>query len=282
MKKRSMKQKKNLRWLLFIVVLLLAILFVMPFFLVILNSFKESSEFVANPFSFPSIVHIENYGTALEKMNFAQAFLNSILICVIATVVSSVLSAMNAYVLTRYSSWKINKIVYMILVAAMVIPFQVVMIPLVKIYGSTLGLANNIWIVTFFHIGLNIPFPTFLYCGFIGGIPEELDEAALIDGASSEKTFFSIIYPLLKPITITCVVFTALSIWNDYILASTFLSVKEVKTLPLMTYSFLTTHSADYAPMMAGLVLMMLPVLILYLIGQKYIIEGIVAGSVKG
>lgn len=117
-----MKQKKNLRWLLFVVVLLLAILFVMPFFLVILNSFKESSEFVANPFSFPSIVHVENYATALEKMNFAQAFLNSILICVIATVVSSVLSAMNAYVLTRYSSWKINKIVYMILVAAMLFP----------------------------------------------------------------------------------------------------------------------------------------------------------------
>lgn len=278
-----MKERKTIsKIILFFVALILAILFVMPFFLVILNSFKESSEFVANPFSLPKQIIWSNFKKAFETMNFVNAFKNSMVICIIATVISSILSAMNAYVLSRYASWKINKIVFMVLVAAMVIPFQVIMIPLVKIYGSALGLSNNIWMVILIHIGLNIPFPTFLYCGFIGGIPVELDEAAYIDGCSSEKTFFGIIFPLLKPITITSIIFTALSIWNDYILASTFLTIKEVKTLPLMTYAFLTTHSADYAPMMAGLVLTMLPVLILYLAGQKYIIEGIVAGSVKG
>jgi raffinose/stachyose/melibiose transport system permease protein len=278
-----MKEKKNIsRVLFFILALVLALLFVMPFFLVILNSFKESREFVANPFSLPTKFMLTNFQKAFETMNFLNAFKNSIIICVIATGVSSILSAMNAYVLSRYAHWKINKIMFMTLVAAMVIPFQVIMIPLVKLYGSTLGLSNNIWMVILIHIGLNIPFPTFLYCGFMGGIPVELDEAAYMDGCSSEKTFFQIIFPLLKPITITSIIFTALSIWNDYILASTFLSVKEVKTLPLMTYAFLTTHSADYAPMMAGLVLTMLPVLLLYLAGQKYIIEGIVAGSVKG
>ena len=275
------KRKKTTTWIIFCVVLALAILFVMPFFLVILNSFKETTAFVANPFSFDSFGKAENYATAFDTMNFPKAFMNSIIIVVIATAVSSVLSAMNAYVITRFK-WKINKVVYMLLIAAMVIPYQVIMIPQVKLYGSYLGLSNNIWLVTFLHIGLNIPFPTFLYSGFISSIPAELDEAALIDGASTERTFFSIIFPLLKPITITCVIFTALSIWNDYILASTFLSLKEVKTLPLMTYAFLGNHSADYAPMMAGLVLTMLPVLILYLVGQKYIIEGIVAGSVKG
>lgn len=268
--------------LIFVVVFVLAALFVIPFFLMVLNSVKLSTEFIANPFSWPTEFHFENYGNAFSTMNFMNSFKNSILICVIATVVSTGLSAMNAYVLTRFASWKINKFLYMILIAAMVVPFQVIMIPLVKIFGSTLGLSNNIWAVTFIHIGLNIPFPTFLFCGFIGGIPKDLDEAAMIDGASMERTFFNIIFPLLKPIIITSIVFTALSIWNDYILASTFLSVKEVKTLPLMTYSFLATRSADYAPMMAGLVLMMLPVLILYMVGQKYIIGGIVAGSVKG
>ncbi|MGN6714154.1 carbohydrate ABC transporter permease [Anaerocolumna jejuensis] len=277
-----MKKKKSISAVfVFLIVLLLAILFFMPFFLVIINSLKESQEFVANPFSWPVKVKWSNYANAFQTMNFSHAFLNSLIICVIATAFSAVLSAMNAYVLSR-KKWKINKIIFMLLVAAMVIPFQVIMIPLVKIYGSWFGLTNNILLVTLLHIGLNIPFPTFLYCGFVGGIPEELDEAAVIDGASSERTFFKIIFPLLKPITITCVVFTALSIWNDYILASTFLSLKEVKTLPLMTYAFLTTHSADYSPMMAGLVLTMLPVLILYLVGQRYIIEGIVAGSVKG
>lgn len=265
----------------FVVVLLLALLFVMPFFVVILNGFKTSADFVANPFSLPKKLMWDNYISAFKTMNFVNAFKNSLLICVIATVISCVLSAMSSYVITR-KKWKINKAIYMILVAAMVIPFQVIMIPLVKIYGSTLGLSNNIWLVTFINIGLNIPFPTFLFCGFMGTIPLELDEAALIDGASQEKTFFKIILPLLKPIIITCTVFTALSIWNDYILSSTFLSLKEVKTLPLMTYAFLSNHSADYAPMMAGLVLTMLPVLLLYLVGQRYIIEGIVAGSVKG
>ena len=265
----------------FIIVLILAILFVIPFFLVILNSFKTSADFAADPFSFPDIIMLGNYIKAFRTMNFTNSFKNSLLICLVSTAVSSVLSAMNAYVLSR-KKWKVNRVIFMILVAAMVIPFQVIMIPLVKMYGNSLGLANNIWMVTYIDIGLNIPFPTFLYCGFIGGIPEELDKAALIDGASPEKTFYTIIYPLLKPITITCVVFTALSVWNDYILASTFLSVKEVKTLPLMTYAFLTNHSADYAPMMAGLVLTLIPVLLLYFVGQKYIIEGIVAGSVKG
>ena len=274
-------KKKSNTVIVFIVVLLLAVFFIIPFFLVILNSFKTSPDFVANPFSLPTKHHTENYETAFNTMNFLNSFKNSIIICVIATGVSVVLSSMNAYVLTR-KKWKITKAFYMILIAAMVVPFQVIMIPLVKLYGSGLGLTNNIWLVTFIHIGLNIPSPTFLYSGFITGVPVELDEAALIDGASPERTFFSIIFPLLKPITMTNIVFVALSIWNDYILASTLLSLKEVKTLPLMTYAFLTTKSADYAPMMAGLVLTMLPVMILYLFGQRYIIEGIVAGSVKG
>lgn len=274
-------KKKSNTVIVFIVVLLLAVFFIIPFFLVILNSFKTSPDFVANPFSLPTQLHTENYSTAFNTMNFLNSFKNSIIICVVATGVSVVLSSMNAYVLTR-KKWKITKACYMILIAAMVVPFQVIMIPLVKMYGSGLGLTNNIWLVTFLHIGLNIPSPTFLYSGFITGVPVELDEAALIDGATPERTFFSIIFPLLKPITMTNVVFVALSIWNDYILASTLLSLKEVKTLPLMTYAFLTTKSADYAPMMAGLVLTMLPVMILYLFGQRYIIEGIVAGSVKG
>ena len=274
-------KKKTTNAIVFVIVLLLAALFVVPFFLVILNSFKTSVDFVANPFSLPDFLHVENYGTAFDTMNFLNSFKNSLIICVVATVVSVTLSSMNAYVLTR-KKWKITKACYMILIAAMVVPFQVIMIPLVKMYGSGLGLTNNIWLVTFLHIGLNIPSPTFLYSGFIIGVPVELDEAALIDGASPERTFFNIIFPLLKPITMTNIVFVALSIWNDYILASTLLSMKEVKTLPLMTYAFLTTKSADYAPMMAGLVLTMLPVMILYLFGQRYIIEGIVAGSVKG
>ena len=172
-----MKAKKNATTaLVTLIVVVLAVIFIIPFFLVILNSFKTSVDFVANPFSLPGTLHGENYSNAFNTMNFLNSFKNSLIICVVATAVSVVLSSMNAYVLTR-KKWKITKAFYMILVAAMVVPFQVIMIPLVKMYGSGLGLTNNIWLVTFLHIGLNIPSPTFLYSGFITGIPEELDEA---------------------------------------------------------------------------------------------------------
>ena len=156
------------------------------------------------------------------------------------------------------------------------------MIPLVKIYAGQFGFSNSLAIVAYIGIGLNIPFAVFLYNGFIEGIPKELDEAALIDGCSFTGTFFKIILPLLKSIIITVTVFVAMGIWNDYLMSSLFLTKQETKTLAIAIKTFLTNHSAEYAPMMAGLLLSIVPVLIFYLIGQKYIIEGVVAGSVKG
>ena len=156
------------------------------------------------------------------------------------------------------------------------------MIPLVKIYGGMLGLSNNLMMVAYVAIGFNIPFSVFLYNGFAAGIPTELDEAAKIDGCSFTRTFFNIIFPLLKPIMITVMVFVAFGAWNDYLMTSLFLTKERTKTLSIAAFTFLTNHTADYSPMMAGLVLGIIPVLLFYFFGQKYIIEGVVAGSVKG
>ena len=258
------------------------ILILIPLMVTVFSSFKKTKDIMNHFFAFPNPITLDNYKRLLAD-GVGGYFWNSTVITVLSVLVVMLFIPAAAYSIARnMSRRKAFNIMYSLLILGIFVPFQVIMIPLVKMYGSGLGLTNNIWLVTFLHIGLNIPSPTFLYSGFITGVPVELDEAALIDGASPERTFFSIIFPLLKPITMTNVVFVALSIWNDYILASTLLSMKEVKTLPLMTYAFLTTKSADYAPMMAGLVLTMLPVMILYLFGQRYIIEGIVAGSVKG
>lgn len=279
---RSMKRNQMITRITVIVVSTLFLLFfLMPFAVMLLNSVKTSPEFVANPFSLPKVLQWGNYAEALKRMNFLRSLRNSLIITVFATVLTALVSSMTAFLISR-RDWKINKIVYFAFIASMTAPFQTYMIPMVQLYGGKLGLSNNLITVIYVAIALNIPFSVFLYTGFMKTIPKELDEAALIDGCGMVRTFFLIIFPLLKSILITGAVFVVLGVWNDYLMSSLFLSKEEVKTLPLAIYTFLNVHSADYAPMMAGLIMSLLPVLIFYLIGQKYIIEGIVAGSVKG
>lgn len=265
----------------FLATLVLFILYIIPFYLLVLNTFKTSTQFTANPFSLPGSLHFENYVEAVQRMDFFSAFRNSMITTVVTTLVNVLLASMTAYVFNR-KKWRINKILMMVMVSSMVAPFQVYMIPLVRIFGGYLNLTNNLLAVAYIAIGLNFPFAVFLIHGFMNSIPRELDEAALVDGCSTTRTFFSIILPLLKPILITVMVFVALAMWNDYLMSSLFLTRMETRTLPIAAFTFLTYRSAEYSPMMAGLVLSTIPVLVFYIIGQKYIIEGVVQGSVKG
>jgi raffinose/stachyose/melibiose transport system permease protein len=275
---RSLNRKKNT---LFVVTLIVLIFFMVPFYMLVVNSFKPTAEFLKNPFALPQSFNLENFATAIERMNFSKSLFNTAFITVTAVVVNMIVSSMTGYLFAR-KKWKINKIIFMAFLASMVAPFQVYMIPLVRIYAGILGFSNNLLMVAYIAVGLNVPFAVFLYSGFVEGIPTELDEAALIDGCSFTRTFFHIIMPLLKPIIITVTVFVAMGVWNDFLMSSLFLTKTETKTLAISIKTFLTNHSAEYAPMMAGLLLSVLPVLVFYLIGQKYIIEGVIAGSVKG
>jgi raffinose/stachyose/melibiose transport system permease protein len=274
----SVKRKKNI---VFIITLIVLILFMVPFYMLVVNSFKPTKEFLKAPFALPSALYLENFTTAIERMNFGKSLFNTAFITVTAVVINLVVSSMTGYLFAR-KKWKINKIIFMAFLASMVAPFQVYMIPLVKIYAGLLGHSNSLPMVSYIAVGLNVPFAVFLYTGFVEGIPGELDEAALIDGCSFTRTFFHIILPLLKPIIITVTVFVAMGVWNDFLMSSLFLTKNDTKTLAIAIKTFLTNHSAEYAPMMAGLLLSVLPVLVFYLIGQKYIIEGVIAGSVKG
>lgn len=257
--------------------------YIMPFMLVILNSFKEKRDIIKSPFSLVAEkgMSIGNYVTAFNKMNYLRAFANSLLITGIATLLVIVLSAMCAYYIVR-SKNKFSNLIYSLMIASMIIPFQSIMIPLVSIYGAKLNLLNNRGTLIYMHVGFAMSMSVFMYSGFIkSGVPISLEEAAHLDGCSKLQTFFKVVFPLLKPTTSTLVILNVLAFWNDYLLPSLVLGKKELYTLPLSTYSFYGTYSADYGTIMAALVLTLAPILILYLFLQKQIISGVVAGAVK-
>lgn len=273
--------KRLKRAIVFIFTLLVLAIFMMPFLILIINTFKSTAEFIKTPFSFPTKFTLDNYILAIKRMNFWVAMINTIIITVNTVLINMIVGSMTGYLFAR-KKWMINKIIFAMFLAFMVAPFQVYMIPLVQIYAGNFGLSNNLFVVTYIAVGLNLPFAVFLYKGFIEDISEQLDDAARIDGCSFELIYVRIILPLLKPIIVTVTVFVALGVWNDYLMSSLFLTKAQNKTLAIAVKTFLTNHSAEYSPMMAGLFLGILPIIAFYLFGQKYIIEGVVAGSVKG
>ena len=186
----------------------------------------------------------------------------------------------NAYAILRLTR-DADSIRYL-MIASMCAPFQAFMIPLVKLYAAQLGLTNSLIPVIYIATGLNMAFSVFLVRGFLNSVPMEIDQAAMIDGCGSVRLFFKIILPMLTPIEVTLLVFVAMGIWNDYLLSSLFLQTQDMRTLPMMIRVFCAQYSTDYSPMMAGLVMSILPMLIFYLLCQKQILSGVVQGSVKG
>ncbi|MEN6595306.1 MAG: carbohydrate ABC transporter permease [Clostridiaceae bacterium] len=273
-------KKKNIRqFFKYVLIVILLAAFMVPFYLMVINSFKTTQQFVDSPFQLPASLDFKNYIAAFEKMNFVKAFTNSLLIMVVSVTLIIFSSSMAAYFLVR-NKWKINKIIFAVLVASMIVPFQAVMIPLVSIYGS-LDLMNSKWVLMFMYMGFGQAFAIFIFHGFIKNIPLEMEEAAMIDGCNRMQSFFKIVFPLLKPVIITVLILDVLWIWNDYLLPSLVLLSPSERTLPLSTYNFFTSYSVDFAPLMAGIVLTILPVLIVYLFCQKQIVKGVVQGAIK-
>lgn len=254
-------------------------LFILPFFFLLLNSFKENKEITSSPLSLPSSFSFANYTNAFNKMDYVYAFSNSLIITALSVLFISLFAAMTAHYFVRNHT-KFNQYTFLLMVASMIIPFQALMIPLVKIYGS-LHMLNNKWALIYMYIGFGSSLAVFIYHGFIKSIPKELEEAALIDGCTRIQTFFRIVFPVLMPTTATIAILNVLWIWNDFLLPSLVLVDPKQRTLPLSTYNFYGTYTVDYGPLMASLVLTVLPIIVVYLFAQKYIIRGVMQGSVK-
>ncbi len=265
-----------------LVVIFLAYMF--PFVMVVINSLKQKRDIIKSPFSWLFTIKglsFDNFVKAFVQMDFLNAFKNSLIVTVSATALVTILASMLAYYIVRHKNW-VSNMAFALMVASMIIPFQAIMIPLVSIYGGTLNILNHRATLIFMHTGFSMAMSVFMFHGFINGnIPIALEEAAYIDGCTHWQTFFQIVFPLLKPIISTMVILNALAFWNDFLLPSLVLTDKKLLTLPLSTYSFYGTYSADYGTIMAGLLLCVIPILALYIGLQKQIINGVVSGAVK-
>ena len=260
------------------------IAYMFPFLMVVINSLKEKRDIIKSPFSWLFTIKglsFDNFEKAFTQMDFLNAFKNSLIVTVSATVLVTILAAMLAYYIVRHNN-AVSKLTFALMVASMIIPFQAIMIPLVSIYGGTLNILNHRLTLIFMHTGFSMAMSVFMFHGFIrGNVPIALEEAACIDGCTRSQTFFKIVLPLLKPIMSTLVILNSMAFWNDFLLPSLVLTDKKLLTLPLSTYSFYGTYSADYGTIMAGLLLCVIPIMILYVALQKQIIGGVVAGAVK-
>ena len=266
-----------------LLLLVLFVCFIFPFILVVINVFKVKADITMDPLAIIGAhgFTLENFPNAMEKMNFWTVFGNSAIITITSTIFTLLLSSMSSYVLVS-NNWKACGILFGLMIASMVIPFQVLMIPLVSLYGGILGLLGHRATLIFMHVGFSLSMAVFMFHGAIHtNVPIALEEAARIDGCSRWQTYWKIVFPLLKPTIATVAIIDAMAFWNDYLLPSLVLIKKEIYTIPIATQVFYGTFSTDIGLIMAALLLAMLPILILYMFLQRYIVEGVTSGAVK-
>ena len=285
-----MKKKRVKNILIEIIAIVLFIIFLYPFFIVVINAAKASNDIIRDPLSLPTDWGLiwENMKAVMDNpnMNYWHSFLSSTIITVLSLVTITLFSSMAAWVLVR-SKTKWSNIIFFGFVAAMVIPFQVVMLPLLSWYREIskfigIPMLSSYPGIVVAYIGFGASMTIFILHGFIKNIPYGLEEAALIDGCTPEKIFFTIIFPLLKPIQMTVLILNGVWIWNDFLLPSLMLGLNgKVKTLPIAVTSFVGSYVKQWDLILTSTLLAMLPIIIFFLFAQKHIIKGMVEGAIK-
>lgn len=283
--------------LLTIVFAVISVIWLSPLFIVLLNSFKRKAYIFRNPFGISSVSLSDgidkwtkgirkamcgwlNYANGIKNTDFFRCFGLSLWITVGSVFLIALCCSMCAWYITRVHN-KMTKGIYMLCLFSMIVPFQMVMFTLSK-FSNILHLANPVGIIVV-YLGFGAGLAVFMFTGFIKGIPMEIEEAAVIDGCSPIQAYFRVIFPLLKPTTITIAILDAMWVWNDYLLPSLVLNVNKYKTIPIAVQFLKQSHrQLDWGAMMAVLVLAIVPLVVFYVICQKYIIEGVMAGAVKG
>ncbi|MDY3817737.1 MAG: carbohydrate ABC transporter permease [Lachnospiraceae bacterium] len=278
-----MNNKKNKFTVGTVVFSLMSIVWIMPILMVFINSFKKKTYISKEPFSLPSgrgFVGLDNYISGMEKIDFFKSFGYSLWITVASVAVIILCTSMCAWYITRRDTLAC-KIVYLLCIFSMVVPFQMVMFTLSKL-ADMLHLGNPLGIVIV-YLGFGAGLAVFMFCGFVRSIPLEIEEAAMIDGCNPLEIFFQVVLPVLKPTCISTAILETMWIWNDYLLPYLVLDLRKYKTIPIsIQYLKGGYGSVDMGAMMAMLVLAIVPIIIFYLFCQRYIIEGVVAGAVKG
>jgi raffinose/stachyose/melibiose transport system permease protein len=290
MKKTLLKRIFSPKSFLEILGIALLIAFFYPFMMVIINSSKSAAEIIMTPLSFPTdwsnFFRNVNEILSRDNIDYFRAFFNSVIITVVSLTLIGIFSAMAAWILvrtkTKYSFW-----IFMFFLAGMVIPFQVVMLPLVRLL-ETLRVFTGIQFKDTFHgvilayIGFGAPLSVFLFHGFIKSIPIDIEEAAIIDGCSKTQVFFKIVLPILKPVFVTLLVLNGMWIWNDYLLPVLIIGLNgATKTLPLAVANLAGFYDKEWGLILTSVLMAAAPILIFFLFAQKHIIKGMTSGAVK-
>ena len=275
-----------------IIAIVIAAYVLFPFFLVVINSCKPTDQITANPIGFAGA----NFGQLISNLRdvinnthflFWSAFEYSVIITLLSLVLLAVLGSMAAWVICRNKT-KWSTFIYFTFIASMIIPFQVVMLPLISTFrdvGKFIGISmlQSVSGIVFAYLGFGGAMTVFILNGFIKGIPITLEEAASIDGCSPEQTFFMIIFPLLKPVITTVTILNGMWIWNDYLLPSMMLGQNgKVKTLPVAVQAFVGSYVKQWNLILAAALLAIIPIVILFFFAQKQIMDGMIEGAVKG
>ncbi len=280
-----MSKKSVLRNIpIYILLIFVAAAFLAPIAIIIMNSFKGNFYISDSPFTLPNeetFAGVQNFIKGFTQSDFMRAFTVSAFISVTSVIGIIIMTSMAAWYIVRVKNI-FTKIIYYLFVFSMIVPFQMVMYTM-TFFAFELHLNNPIGII-FIYLGFGAGLSVFMFTGFIKSIPVEIEEAAVIDGCSPIKTFFLVIFPILKPTAITVAILNAMWIWNDYLLPYLVLGSGKNKTLPVAVQMALTGGygNKDMGALMAMLVLAIVPIIIFYLFCQKYIIKGVVAGAVKG
>lgn len=278
------KEKKSIGDIVLIsLLIILTILFIFPILLVVINSFKSRLYVSTQPFVLPNsqtFVGLENYINGLTTSGFAFAFLRSVWITISSVVVIIIFTSMTAWYITRVKS-KFTKGLYYLFVFSMIVPFQMVMYTMTYLVNQLAF--SNVFGIIFVYLGFGAGLAVFMFTGFVKSIPVEVEEAATIDGCTPLQTFFKVVFPMLKSITITVAILNVMWIWNDYLLPYLILGESQ-KTIPVAIQIAMqgAYGATDYGGFMAMLVVAIIPIIIFYISSQKYIIKGVISGAVKG
>lgn len=266
--------------ILFLVLWLLALVILIPFYYVFINTIKLPSEAVASPMAIPTHITFESYVKAWQEMRYPRVFMNTLINTSVSVVFVILLSSMAAYSLVRRRH-VFHKILYNVFISAFMIPYVMMIMPLFKIIRN-FHMMNTMQGVIAIYIATSIPFGVFLYCSFIKTIPIEIEEAAFIDGCSVLRIYWNICLPLLTPVSATVAIILSIGVWNDFLTQLLFIQSPKYYTITRMLYTNVGQFRIDWTSLMPMFMLGIAPVLIFYILMQKYIIKGIAVGSVKG
>lgn len=263
----------------YIAAALICLIHIIPFYILLTTSFKLTKD-LSSKWVMPGYLDFRNFINAWNQAGLGRAITNNTIIFVISVLLVVAVGAVAAYPLARFQT-KLNKFVYTVFISAMIVPPLTILVPLYKFYVDIHAL-NSYWGIILLHVTFNLPMTIFLFTGFISTIPRELDEAGMIDGTSRLGLFFKLILPLLKPVTSTVAILAGVAIWNDYQFSVFFMQKKAFHTITVALSQFFGTYNNNIGWVAAGSLIGALPVIFVYLFLQRYFIQGLSAGAVKG